>query len=225
MVYSVLRSSWQVLLAGLLFFLLGHFTYKYQLLYAMDHQQQSTGRAWGMICDRVFVGLVFFQLTTAGQLILKQAVTRSVLMIPLVAGTIWISILYGRAYKPLMQFIALRSVQRGEQYRDEMETSDGQANGDEEAGEGGEGEESTASSSNEFASERNVWADTAMGGRVNAREASQGFGGLSNPDEQKGGLRFVNPSLVAPLRGVWIAGRKNVPASNGDEQVSGEDAV
>ena len=60
MVYSVLRSSWQVLLAGLLFFMLGHFTYKYQLLYAMDHQQQSTGRAWGMICDRIFVGLVFF---------------------------------------------------------------------------------------------------------------------------------------------------------------------
>ena len=146
-------------------------------------------------------------------------------MIPLVAGTIWISILYGRAYKPLMQFIALRSVQRGEQYRDGMEPSGDQPNGDAEAGEGGEGEESTASSSNEFASERNVWADTAMGGRVNAREASQGFGGLSNPDEQKGGLRFVNPSLVAPLRGVWIAGRKNVPASNGDEQVSGEDAV
>ncbi|KAK0282884.1 hypothetical protein LTR91_026125 [Friedmanniomyces endolithicus] len=225
MVYSVLRSSWQVLLAGLLFFLLGHYTYKYQLLYAMDHQQQSTGRAWGMICDRIFVGLVFFQLTTAGQLILKQAVTRSVLMIPLVAGTIWISILYGRAYKPLMQFIALRSVQRGEQYRDETETSHGQANGDEEVEEGGEGEESTASSSNELVSERNVWADTAMGGRVNAREASQGFGSLANPDESKSGLRFVNPSLVAPLKGVWIAGRKNLPASNGDERVSGEDAV
>ncbi|KAK5693479.1 hypothetical protein LTR97_010048 [Elasticomyces elasticus] len=211
MVYSVLRSSWQVLLAGLLFFMLGHFTYKYQLLYAMDHSQQSTGRAWGMICDRIFVGLVFFQLTTAGQLILKQAVTRSVLMIPLIVGTVWVSVLYGRAYKPLLQFIALRSVQRGEQYRDDLEP---EANGD------SSGDASTVSS-NDYAPERNVWADTD-GRRPNPRESRHRFG-PSAADEHKAGLRFVNPSLVAPLRGVWIADKTDIPSSN--EHVRSEDTV
>ncbi|KAK3113784.1 hypothetical protein LTR53_008562 [Teratosphaeriaceae sp. CCFEE 6253] len=210
MVYSVLRSSWQVLLAGLLFFMLGHFTYKYQLLYAMDHQQQSTGQAWGMICDRIFVGLIFFQLTTAGQLILKQALTRSVLMIPLVVGTIWASILYGRAYKPLMQFIALRSVQQGEPYSDTPQPT-GEGEGSDE-GDGG-------AISNDFAPERNVWAGNDGNGRpVNTREARLRFG-PSALDEHRTGLRYENPSMVAPLRGVWIADKNLVQESRGNGRV------
>jgi calcium permeable stress-gated cation channel len=197
-VYSVLRSSWSVLLAGLIYFMLGHFTYKYQLLYAMDHRQQSTGRAWGMICDRIFVGLIFFQLTTAGQLILKQAVTRSVLMIPLVIATIWVNVLYGRAYKPLMKFIALRSVKRGEPYRDlaspTQETLDG----------------STVSSNNELAPERNIWADVDGMSLREAQETRRRFGPAAEDENHGTGLRFVNPSLVAPLDQVWIADKHAV---------------
>jgi len=59
-IYSVLPSSWLIQLFGLVYFLIGGFIYKYQLLYAMDQQQHSTGRAWPMICDRVIVGLVVF---------------------------------------------------------------------------------------------------------------------------------------------------------------------
>ncbi|OCL13151.1 DUF221-domain-containing protein [Glonium stellatum] len=114
MVYSVLRSSWMVLLSGLAYFMIGHFVHKYQLLYAMDHRQHSTGKGWMMICDRVVVGLVMFQLTTAGQLALKQAYKRSVLIIPLVIATLWFSYVYSRTYRPLMKFIALRSLRRSE---------------------------------------------------------------------------------------------------------------
>ncbi|KAF9635617.1 protein of unknown function DUF221 [Lasiodiplodia theobromae] len=113
-VYSVLRSSWMVLLAGLIYFVIGHFVHKYQLLYAMDHRQHSTGRGWTMICDRVIVGLILFQLTMAGQLALKGAFWRAALLVPLVMATLWFWHVFTYSYKPLMRFIALKSLRRAE---------------------------------------------------------------------------------------------------------------
>ncbi|CAK3847839.1 Calcium permeable stress-gated cation channel 1 [Lecanosticta acicola] len=187
MVYSVIRNSWQVLLAGFLYFALGHFCYKYQLLYAMDHRQQTSGRAWGMICDRIFVGLIFFQLTTAGQLILQKAFARAALVVPLTIATFWISIVYGKTYKPLMKFIALSSVRRGEHqseqdgYRDDPNPEESYA---------------PSLSSTNLAPERNVWGNNSEVVRRVRREVG----------EQ---MRFINPSLVAPLGKVWIAGSKD----------------
>ena len=112
MVYSVLRESWRVLLAGLIYFVFGAFVYKYQLLYAMDHREHSTGRAWVMICNRMTIGLVLFQLTAAGQLALSGAFKRSVLVAPLILGTVWFSYMYSRSYAPLMRFIALRTLEK-----------------------------------------------------------------------------------------------------------------
>ncbi|KAF1832908.1 DUF221-domain-containing protein [Decorospora gaudefroyi] len=115
MVYSVLKDSWQVLLTGLAYFMIGHFVHKYQLLYAMEHRQHSTGRGWTMMCDRVIVGVVLFQITVAGQLALKKAFKRAVLTAPLVVGTIWFLFVFARTYRPLMQFLALRSLRDPEQ--------------------------------------------------------------------------------------------------------------
>ena len=198
-VYSVLRSSWQVLLAGLIYFAFGHFVYKYQLLYAMDHQQQATGRAWVMICDRIFVGLIFFQLATTGQLVLKQAITRSVMLFPLIIATVWISIVYGRTYKPLMKFIALRSVKRGEQYRDRESPTDG-----------------NSVDSAEVAPERNEWAHE--GSRLRYYRETRTGVGVAVDESEETGLRFINPSLVAPLGSVWIAD-KNFPRENGAGEI------
>ncbi|KAF2454788.1 hypothetical protein BDY21DRAFT_94558 [Lineolata rhizophorae] len=114
MVYSVLRSSWRVLLSGLVYFMLGHFVHKYQLLYAMDHRQHSTGRGWLIICDRVVVGLLLFQLTMAGQLALQRAFVRSLMIAPLIIATLWFSLAFSRSYRPLMKFIALRSIHKAE---------------------------------------------------------------------------------------------------------------
>lgn len=118
-VYSVLRDSWKVLLAGILYFLIGHGVYKYQLLYAMEHRQHSTGKAWIMICSRMTMGLVLFQLTTAGQLALKRYFELSFAIVPLLATTIWFSIYFVRTYNPLMNFIALQSIERAVQYTDD----------------------------------------------------------------------------------------------------------
>ncbi|KAL6706884.1 hypothetical protein ACN47E_005027 [Coniothyrium glycines] len=113
-VYSVLKDSWQVLLVGLAYFMIGHFVHKYQLLYAMEHRQHSTGRGWTMMCDRVIVGVVLFHITVAGQLALKKAFKRAVLVAPLAIGTIWFLFVFAQTYRPLMKFIALRSLHNPE---------------------------------------------------------------------------------------------------------------
>lgn len=111
-VYSILPSSWLVCLFGLIYFSVGRFIYKYQLLYAMDHEQHSTGAAWPMICSRVFVGLIVFQLAMIGILALRSAITRSTIIVPLLGWTVWFSYFFSRTYEPLMKFIALRSTDR-----------------------------------------------------------------------------------------------------------------
>ncbi|KAJ5761026.1 hypothetical protein N7520_008182 [Penicillium odoratum] len=111
-VYSVFPSSWLICCFGLVYFVIGKFIYKYQLLYAMDHQQHSTGRAWPMICNRVYVGLVMFQLAMIGVLALRQSITRPLLLVPLLGFTVWFSYWFSRTYEPLMKFIALKSINR-----------------------------------------------------------------------------------------------------------------
>lgn len=111
-VYSVFPSSWLICLFGLVYFSIGQFIYKYQLLYAMDHQQHSTGRAWPMICNRVLVGLVVYQLAMIGVLALRRAITRSLLLVPLLGFTVWFTYFFSRNYEPLMKFIALKSINR-----------------------------------------------------------------------------------------------------------------
>ena len=109
-VYSVLPASWFVLFFGLVYFVIGYFVYKYQLLYAMDHRRHSTGGAWPIICNRVVLGLVVFQLAMAGILGLNLALYRAALIVPLIAFSIWFIVHYRRTYEPLMKFIAIRSL-------------------------------------------------------------------------------------------------------------------
>lgn len=111
-VYSVFPSSWLICLFGLVYFTVGKFIYKYQLLYAMDHQQHSTGRAWPMICNRLLVGFMFFQLAVIGVLALRRAITHSLFLVPLLAATVWFSYFFARSYEPLTKFIALKSIDR-----------------------------------------------------------------------------------------------------------------
>lgn len=110
--YSILPTAWLVIFFGLIYFIIASFIYKYQLLYAMEHKQHSTGRIWPMICNRVFLGLIIFHIAMAGYLAANQAFTQALLMVPLVLATIWFTIYFQRTYFPLMYFIALRSIDK-----------------------------------------------------------------------------------------------------------------
>jgi len=109
-VYSILPAAWLILVFGLIYFIIGAFIYKYQLLYAMEHVQHSTGRIWPMICNRIFLGLIIFHIVMTGLLAASQALTQAVLMGPLVVGTIWFILYFQKTYFPLMYFIALRRI-------------------------------------------------------------------------------------------------------------------
>ncbi len=111
-VYSILPAGFLVLLFGLIYFVLGYFTYKYQLLYAMDHPQHATGAAWTIVSYRILLGLGIFQLAMAGVIALKQNFTAAALVTPLLAFTVWFSFFYEKTYEPLTKYIALRSIRR-----------------------------------------------------------------------------------------------------------------
>ncbi|KAI9752919.1 MAG: hypothetical protein M4579_005405 [Chaenotheca gracillima] len=117
-VYSVF-PTWGVymLFFGLIYFLIGSFTYKYQLLYAMDHSQHSTGRAWPSICYRTILGIVVFQIAMAGWVALRSFYKRSLFIVPLILATVWFSYFFAKTYEPLTKFIALRNIRR-EGHRD-----------------------------------------------------------------------------------------------------------
>ncbi|KAE8152417.1 glycogen debranching enzyme [Aspergillus avenaceus] len=170
-VYSVFPSSWLICLFGLVYFTIGNFIYKYQLLYAMDHQQHSTGRAWPMICSRVLVGLMIFQVAMIGVLALRTAITRSLILVPLLGATVWFSYFFSRSYEPLMKFIALKSIDR-----DRPEDGD------------------LSPSPSTFSSPSGLDRDA-----LPIRIGGQDLGPRLN--------KYVNPSLLLPLVGVWLPGR------------------
>ncbi|KAI0817634.1 hypothetical protein GGR55DRAFT_28938 [Xylaria sp. FL0064] len=112
LVYSVLPGSELVLLLGICYFGLGYFVYKYQLLYSMDQPQHATGKAWPMICRRIILGLVSFQVVMLAILVLRKAFFEAALIAPLVVLTLWYNYYFHRQFVPLTKYIALRSIKR-----------------------------------------------------------------------------------------------------------------
>lgn len=110
MIYSV--TSTKIVTAGLVYYILGYYTYKYQLLYTMVHPQHSTGQAWPMIFRRVCLGLVLFQITMAGTLALEHAFILSVLVVPLIFMTLFVAYNFEKDYLPLSFFIALKAIKK-----------------------------------------------------------------------------------------------------------------
>ncbi|KAK3355496.1 hypothetical protein B0H65DRAFT_49641 [Neurospora tetraspora] len=114
LVYSTLPQGYKVVGLGVAYFTLGYYTYKYQLLYAMEQPLHATGAAWNMICYRIMLGLLVFQLTMSGYLALRKAFTVALLISPLLIITVWYGYWFRRHFEPLTKFIALRSIKRGE---------------------------------------------------------------------------------------------------------------
>jgi len=121
LVYSVLPRGYLVLFFGLIYFMLGYFTYKYQLLYAMDQPLHATGGAWRLICYRILLGLGVLHLTMAGYLGALKAYAQAVVVIPALIFTVWYSFYFGRRFDPLTRFISLRSIRRDVDLDDDPE--------------------------------------------------------------------------------------------------------
>ncbi|KUI57807.1 Calcium permeable stress-gated cation channel 1 [Cytospora mali] len=189
LVYSVLPRGYVVLAVGVVYFTLGYFTYKYQLLYAMDQPQHATGGAWRIICYRMVLGLVVFQVTMAGYLVLQLAFFASLLVIPLLMGTVWYSYYWRRQFEPLTNHIALRSIRKRRPGDEDRSSSASGNSGSETASPNG----------------TSVVHDELFGGpgRHPPQEILRRRKSTIDEDKEKG-LRFVNPSLVMPLEQPWI---------------------
>ncbi|KAF4980094.1 hypothetical protein FZEAL_3815 [Fusarium zealandicum] len=114
MIYSVLDHGFLILITGTIYFSLGYFTFKYMVLYAMDQPQHATGGAWRIICQRIIVGLVVFEVVIVGQIATMQAFVQSVCILPLVPLTIWYSYYVKKRFEPLTRYIALRAIRADE---------------------------------------------------------------------------------------------------------------
>lgn len=176
LVYSVLRFGFLVLTVGLVYFILGYFTYKYQLLYAMDQPQHATGGAWRIICNRIVLGLFVFQVVMVSELALYSGFIQSALTVPLIFLTIWYSHYFGRRFVPLTRFIALRSIR----------PNAGTPNN------GYSDEEAVASDE-----------DEEEGAGLRPSRGLLRRGSTIDEDREKG-MRFLNPSLTVRLEQPWI---------------------
>lgn len=114
LIYSVLRSGFAILIVGTIYFAIGFLAFKYMVLYAMDQPQHATGGAWRIICYRIIVGLLVFEVVMIGQIASPGAWLQSILIIPLIPFTIWYSYYFKRRYEPLTRYIALRAIRRNE---------------------------------------------------------------------------------------------------------------
>lgn len=108
LIYSVISTK--ILSSGLVYFIIGYYVYKYLLIYTYIHPQHSTGKVMPIIFRRVILGLLLFQLTVAGSLVLEKAWVLAVCLIPLPLSTLMVLWYFQEKLKPLSIFIALRAI-------------------------------------------------------------------------------------------------------------------
>lgn len=108
LIYSVVSTK--IVTSGLVYFILGFFVYKYQLIYCFVHPPHSTGKVWPMIFRRLMLGLGIFQIFMCGTLALEGAILLAILCTPLVFVTLIVAWNYERYYLPLNTFIALKAI-------------------------------------------------------------------------------------------------------------------
>ncbi|CCE79589.1 Piso0_001666 [Millerozyma farinosa CBS 7064] len=115
-VYSIMST--RILTAGVIYFLVGYFVYKYQLLYACVHPPHSTGKVWPLVFRRVIFGLLIFQITMMGSLSLQKGFACALALGPLPFITIGFLWNFQKNYVPLSSFIALRSIKESDRLLD-----------------------------------------------------------------------------------------------------------
>lgn len=108
LIYSPISTK--ILISGLVYFILGFYTYKYQLVYSFVHPFHSTGKAWPIIFKRVCLGVFVLHIQMFGSLALEQSFVLAGFILPLFPVTLMALVFFDRNYKPLLHYIALDSI-------------------------------------------------------------------------------------------------------------------
>ncbi|KAI8367508.1 uncharacterized protein BYT42DRAFT_128832 [Radiomyces spectabilis] len=86
LVYSTISPL--ILVFGTIYYCLAYLVFKYQLLYVYFHPYEVAGRMWPLVFSRIIVGMLIFELTSAGLFLLNRAYPLAVLCVPLIILTI-----------------------------------------------------------------------------------------------------------------------------------------
>lgn len=105
LIYSCIQPF--ILVFGVAYFAMGALVYKYQLLYVFFHPNESGGLTWPMVYNRIILGLMIFQTTMLGLLMLKKSFILGSLVVPLLVGTTWFWYWTTKAYKNSGKYIPL----------------------------------------------------------------------------------------------------------------------
>lgn len=127
LIYSALSNGHTILLFGIIYFALGYFAFKYMLLYAMDQPQHATGGAWRIICSRLVIGILVFEVVMIGRIASLSAFVQSASVFPLIPFTVWYSYYFTRRFEPLTKYIALRNIRNVSDDDDEAVSDEDEA--------------------------------------------------------------------------------------------------
>ncbi|KAG0798769.1 hypothetical protein G6F22_003893 [Rhizopus arrhizus] len=106
LVYSTISPL--ILVFGVIYFAMCYLVCKYQLLYVYFHSYEVAGRMWPMVFSRIIIGLIIFELTSAGLFTLNKSFTMAILCVPLLFLTVIYKIVMDKAYQQSTQFLPLQ---------------------------------------------------------------------------------------------------------------------
>ncbi|RCI03868.1 hypothetical protein CU098_012288, partial [Rhizopus stolonifer] len=106
LVYSTISPL--ILVFGVIYFAMTYLVCKYQLLYVYFHSYEVAGRMWPLVFTRIIIGLLIFELTSAGLFTLNKSYPLAALCIPLIFLTVAYKFMMDRAYQRSTQFLPLQ---------------------------------------------------------------------------------------------------------------------
>ncbi|KAF7377767.1 hypothetical protein MSAN_00200000 [Mycena sanguinolenta] len=126
MLYSVTQPL--ILIFGAIYFGNSYVVYKYKLLFVFYKPYESQGQAWPITFVRLIWGVMIFLIFMTGFFLLQNTYAASklsyaitVMLVPLILGTVVWSWYVEKALKPVSEFVSLSSVfevERGEETAD-----------------------------------------------------------------------------------------------------------
>lgn len=128
LVYSTISPL--ILVFGVIYFAMSYLVCKYQLLYGKlnetenygsvnacilslcrivyFHSYEVAGRMWPLVFSRIIIGLLIFELTSAGLFILNKSYPLAAICVPLIILTVAYKFMMDKAYQKSTQFLPLQ---------------------------------------------------------------------------------------------------------------------
>lgn len=202
LIYSVVSTK--IIACGLVYFVMGHLVYKYQLIYSFVHPPHSTGKVWPMIFRRMILGLIIFQIFMCGTLALRDAYILSAICVPLIFVSLILTWNFENYYLPLHKFIALRAIQNPFDNYDKEFTEDDDLSIHRPATPGTSPSPVVTSSSSHIENEESPLIDDSRNASNSSLQRSLRRRKSTIDEDREQFTDYTYPFLNDPLNGPWV---------------------